>query len=176
MADPYREIIELEELRKKIHAIMREDAVVHHYQAQIHGVRGYRVICATDEETRREFKIPSGQPAADVVVEVSPQRAIVAEVKGSNLEHALTQVRNTANHVRGRYALIECKIFLNRQPPGGSREFIYALYEVMRVYNRAFPAEWLLIEHKDPGDAGQFVRIDGQVVNVIFGPLIPRPA
>ena len=39
----------------------------------------------------------------------------------------------------------------------------------MRVYNRHFPAEWLLQKYEEDGST-TFVRIDEQIVNVVFGP------
>jgi hypothetical protein len=176
MADEYRELKALQDLRIAVHALLREDAVVQHYESQLHGNRPYQVICRTDNETRSVFRIPASEAAADVVVEVSPQRAIVAEVKGSDIDRAVEQLRNTYKYARSRYIMIEPKIFLNRAAPASGRTFIHGLYAVMRVFNSSFPGEWLLIEHASPEDQqGQFVRIGGMVVSIVFGPLIARP-
>jgi hypothetical protein len=165
--DPYRRLIQQRELDIAIRGLMREEAVVNYYAG-----RGYKVLSQSDPETRQVFGIPATQKAADVVVEISPGRAIIAEVKGSDIESALSQLRNTAVAVRRRYVFIECKIFTSNPPPEGEfATFGGGLmgYRAMRVFHRAFPGEWLLSEYQERGGTS-FVRIENNVVAVIFGP------
>jgi hypothetical protein len=56
--------------------------------------------------------MPADARVADVVIEASRRHAIVAEVKGSDIAHALTQLRSTVSYVRRQYDYVECKIFL----------------------------------------------------------------
>jgi hypothetical protein len=167
--DPFRRLIQQRELEIAIRGLMREEAVVNYYAG-----RGNRVLSQTDQETRQVFGIPASEKAADVVVEVSPGRAIIAEVKGSDIEAALNQLRSTAAAVRRRYVFIECKIFTSNPPPDGDfATFGGGLmgYRAMRIFHRAFPGEWVLSEYQEGGGTG-FVRIEGNEVNVIFGPYV----
>jgi hypothetical protein len=112
-----------------------------------------------------------------MVIEVAPRRAIVAEVKGSSVADALDQLRKTVPYVRRQYDLVECKIFLRTSTPtddtkdlhGGEGEEGRLGFLVMRIFNRNFPAEWLLQRYLADGNL-DFVRIDGEVVSVVFGP------
>ncbi len=174
--DPHREAIDLSNLRTAVHALLREDAVVEYYRS-----KHYKVVAASDAETRSVFKIPATrkykQQAVDVVVEVSSERAIMAEVKGSDLDKALSQLRNSVIYVKKVYPFVESKIFVNREAPEGNSDDLKGGtmgYKVIRVFNHNFPAEWLLAEYQQGGGT-EFCRIDGLVVSVIFGPLIPRP-
>jgi len=167
--DPYRRLIQQREFEIAFRGLMREEAVVNYYAA-----RGYKVLSQSDPETRQVFGIPASEKAADVVVEVSPGRAIIAEVKGTDIESALSQLRNTAAAVRRRYVFIECKIFTSSPPPDSEfASFTGGLmgYRAMRVFYRAFPGEWLLSEYQEGGGTG-FVRIEDNVVVVIFGPYV----
>jgi hypothetical protein len=167
----WRPTVKLHDVRIAVEALMREDLVVDLYER-----RSYRVITRTEAATREYFHMPMGA-TADVVIEVSPRRDIVAEVKGSDLAHALVQLRNTVKYVRKVYDFVECKAFLKTPTPpgnlaslrGGEGEEGRLGFVAMRVFHSHFPAEWLLLRHMD-GGGRDFVRIDGQTVNVIFGP------
>jgi hypothetical protein len=163
--------VKLNDVRIAVEALMREDLVVDLYER-----RSYRVITRTEDATREHFHMPMGA-TADLVIEVSPRHAIVAEVKGSDLAHALVQLRNTVKYVRKVYDFVECKVFLKTPTPrtespslrGGEGEEGRLGFVAMRVFHTHFPAEWLLLKHLD-GGGREFVRIDGHTVNVVFGP------
>jgi len=163
--------VNLQQARIQVEALLREDIVVDLYER-----RGYRIVSRTEATTRQLFGMPE-EPTADVIVEVAPRRAIIAEVKGSDIAHALVQLRNTVSYARRAYDFIECKIFLKTPTPGGDTASLRGGegeegrlgFIAMRIFNRFFPAEWLLLKHPE-GGGRDFVRIDGQTVSVIFGP------
>jgi hypothetical protein len=163
--------VNLQQIRIAVEALLREDIVVDLYER-----RGYRIVSRSEEATRELFKMPE-EPTADVIVEVSARHAIIAEVKGSNVAHALVQLRNTVSYVKRKYDFIECKIFVKTTTPPGDKVTLRGGegdegrlgFVAMRIFNRHFPAEWLLLRHLD-GGGQDFVRIDGQTVTVIFGP------
>src|ERR1700728_2869821 len=147
--DRVREAVRKRELEIAILSLMREEAVVNYYAG-----KGYTVLCQTDDETRRVFGIPRGQKAADVVVQVTPARAIVAEVEGSNVDDALAQLENTLRAVRPRYPFVACKVFVkNATPPGDTVDLRGGRYgyRAMRIFNSGFPGEWLLLEYQGDG-------------------------
>ena len=161
----------IQQVRIAVEALLREDIVVDLYER-----RGYRIVSRSEDATRELFHM-SEEPTADVIVEVASRRAIFAEVKGSDVAHALVQLRNTVSYAKGHYDFIECKIFLRTPTPpgdtvslrGGEGEEGRLGFLAMRVFNRHFPAEWLLLKHLE-GGGRDFVRIDGQTVSVVFGP------
>ena len=60
-------------------SLLREERVANYFRA-----RGFEVLSEGDDQTRALFGISKGGKAADIVVRVSPHRAIIAEVKGRN--------------------------------------------------------------------------------------------
>lgn len=165
--DKDREAIQRRELEIAITSLMREEAVVNYYAS-----KGYIVLSQTDDETRRVFGIPRGVKAADIVVEVSTGRAIVAEVKGTDLDTALEQLENTVNVVRRRYPSIACKVFVKNPTPAGDAVDLrggHYGYRAMRILYNSFPAEWLLMEYQEDGSA-TFVELGSEVVGIVFGP------
>jgi hypothetical protein len=165
--DPYRELVRKRELGIAIEALMREEAVVNHF-----ATRGYRVLATSDAETRNLFKMRANQPAADIVAEVARQRLIIAEVKGTDIDHALMQLQNTALLARSTYAHVECKIFVrNFAPKSDTVDLRGGRYGFrgVRVFKSGFPGEWLLYEYGSAGDT-HLVRIGSEGVSVIFGP------
>jgi hypothetical protein len=160
--DPYRQLRESHQLAIKVESLMREEAVVNYYAA-----RGNRVICQDEDQTRQVFGIRG--KAADVVVEVSPTRAIIAEVKGSDVAHALKQLRATLPFVQNRYPFVSCKIFVRNATPVDDTVEIDGEYKASRVFYRSFPGEWLLMEYL-PDRSTQWVEIGSEIVSIIFGP------
>jgi hypothetical protein len=163
--------MDVEHVRIAVEALMREELVVDLYAS-----RFYQIISHDENETRSVFGIPAGSRAADVVVAPSKGRAIVAEVKGSDLSHAVEQLRSTSSYVRRQYPFVEYKVFLKtatpaRQPAylrGGVGEEGRMGFRAVRVFHTHFPAEWLLVSEA----TNEFVRVDGEVVSVIFGPYV----
>lgn len=74
-------------------------------------------ISVDDNQTRTVLKMVEAEPAADILVEMGPGQLVIAEVEGSNLDRALTQLRSTARKATGRYQNIACKIFVRNQAP-----------------------------------------------------------
>jgi hypothetical protein len=161
------------QLEIAVRALMREEAVVNHYAG-----RGYRVLTTTDRETRSLFGIPDGNPVADIVVELPGNRAIIAEVKGSDLDRALLQLESTARAPKflgRRFVSVECKIFVTPDRPlppaantldlrGGT-----AGLQAVRVFKRDYPGEWLLYRYRSDRTT-EPVRISNSVVCIVFGP------
>lgn len=150
--------------------LLREEIVVNHFKG-----RGYRVLSETDEQTRAVFSIPRGCRAADIVVQVLPHRAIVAEVKGRNgVDDALCQLEATLGPVQRRFSFVECKIFTSIPPPQGSTftlrggNFWPLGYRATRLFHAGFPGEWPLWRIKHDGTQ-EVVRLGTEVVHVIFG-------
>jgi hypothetical protein len=166
-ADPHRALIQKRELAIAIEALMREEAVVNHYAA-----RGKKVISVDDNQTRAVLNMGGAEPAADILVELSPGQLVIAEVKGSNLDRALAQLQNTARKAALRYPGIACKIFVRNQPPrsdavdlrGGGYGF-----RAVRIFHSGFPGEWILFEYNGSGQTKP-ITIGSEPVCIIFGP------
>ncbi|MGH9629266.1 MAG: hypothetical protein ACRD7E_13175, partial [Bryobacteraceae bacterium] len=166
-ADPHRALVQKKELAIAIEALMREEAVVNYYAA-----RGKKVISLDDNQTRSVLHMSAAEPAADILVELGPNQLIIAEVKGSNLDRALTQLQNTARKAAVRYQSIACKIYVRNQAPRG-----YAVdlrgggygFRAVRVFHGSFPGEWLLYEYDGSGGT-KLIRIGSDPVCIIFGP------
>src|SRR5689334_969785 len=103
--------MDIHHVRIAVEALMREDIVV-----DLYAKRGYEILTRTEDDTRRAFGMPEG-PTADMVIKVSPRKAIIAEVKGSDVAHALIQLKQTALYVRRQYEFVECKIFVKTLTP-----------------------------------------------------------
>jgi len=165
--DPYRELVQRNQLAIKVESLMREETVVNHFAA-----RGYKVLSTDDDETRRVLKMVKAQPAADILAEVTPQRLIVAEVKGSEVDRALTQLESTAKSAQVRYPHIECKIYVRNNAPSGDAADLrggHYGFRAVRVFHSQFPGEWLLFEYEHNGGT-KAVRIASQPVMIVFGP------
>jgi hypothetical protein len=165
--DRVREAVRKRELEIAIQSLMREEAVVNYYAG-----RGYRILSQTDDETRQVFGIPRTQKAADVVAEAGTAHAIIAEVKGTDLDTALQQLASTLQPVQSRYQYVSCKIFVRNPTPSGDTVDLrgggYG-YKAIRIFNRGFPGEWLLMEYQSDGSA-RWVELGSEVVAIIFGP------
>ena len=83
--DPHRALVQKRELAIAIEALMREEVVVNLYAS-----RGKRVIASDDNQTRIVLRMAAAEPA-DVLVGMGPRQLVIAEVKGSNLDRALTK-------------------------------------------------------------------------------------
>ncbi len=165
--DPYRELIRRKQFAIKVESLMREEAVVNYFAA-----RGYKVLSTDENQTRNVLKMLGRPPAADVLAEVTSQRLIIAEVKGSDVHHALTQLENTARSAQGRYPYIECKIYVRTHAPATDIVDLHGGhcgYRAVRVFHSQFPGEWLLYEYDQNGMTKQ-VRIASQPVMIVFGP------
>ena len=150
--------------------LLREERVAGYYRA-----RGYQILSAGDEQTRAVFGIPKGMKAADIVVQVSPHRAIVAEIKGQNgVDDALRQLEATVGPVRMRFPVVESKVFTAIRPPTGDTftlrggTFSPLGYRAVRVFHSGFPGEWPLWRIKADGST-EVVRLGTEIVCVVFG-------
>lgn len=165
--DPYRALIRRRETAIAVEALMREEAVVNYYAA-----RGKKVISADDRQTRAVLNMAATEPAADVLVEFGPTQLVIAEVKGSNIDRALTQLKSTASRAATRYLNVACKIFVRNQAPGGDAVDLrgggYG-FRAIRVFRSSFPGEWLLYEYDASGQSKP-VQIGSNQVCVVFGP------
>lgn len=165
--DPHRALVQKRELAIAIEALMREEAVVNYYAA-----RGKKVISVDDNQTRAVLNMGGAEPAADILVELSPGQLVIAEVKGSDLDRALMQLQSTARKAALRYPSIACKIFVRNHPPrteavdlrGGGYGF-----RAVRIFHNSFPGEWILYEYNG-SDQTKPVRIGSEPVCIIFGP------
>ena len=168
-ADPYRTLVQKRELAIAIEALMREEAVVNYYAS-----RGKKVISVDDNQTRAFLKMVGAEPAADILVEIGPGQLVIAEVKGSDLNRALTQLHNTVGKATAHYRNIACKIFVrNSAPPGDAVDLRGGRFgfRAVRIFQRSFPGEWILYEYDGSGQTKP-VRIGSEPVCVIFGPLV----
>jgi hypothetical protein len=172
--DPHRLAKANYDYEVQFQALYRQDEVIRYYRS-----RHYEIICDDDPATRREFNIPEG-PAADLVVQVDPNRAIIAEVKGKDLDHALVQLAATVAPVRKRYRYVSCKVFTSIPVPPVDRVQLrggnYAVlgYEAVCVFHRGFPGEWPLLRILDSSGATEFVRLGDDPVSIVFGPFAPK--
>jgi len=162
--DPYHGYIALE-------AHLREEAVVNHF-----ATRGYSVLSTSDSATRRLFRMSPAQPAADVVAAITRHRLVIAEVKGSDLEHALTQLRTTALAAHPFYPCVECKVFVKNQTPDPSTQTVgfrggLLGYRGVKIFKAAFPANGFC-SRTFPRDKTRVVEIGTQAVTVVFGPYV----
>jgi hypothetical protein len=153
-------------------SLMREDLVVRHYRSL-----GYAVLSEDDNGTRKLLDLPVKSKAADVIVQVSPHRLIVAEVKGKNIDDAFEQLRVTVDAVRRRlpqFQHIACKVFSAIAPPLGNAVDLSgapAGYRAVRTLWHGFPGEWPLWTIH-PGGQTELLRIGSDPVNLIFGPFL----
>jgi hypothetical protein len=148
---------------------IRRETVIQHLAS-----RGYQILADDDPATRVLFGMPKTAPAADIVAEISPKRIVIAEVKGKNISHALTQLRATAAAAADRYVMIECKIYCKYPtPPSAHSEFSMPGsglgFRALRIFGSAYPSEWLLYEYKEHSST-ELVRISGNPVTIVFGP------
>ena len=165
--DPHRALVQKRELAIAIEALMREEAVVNYYSA-----RGKKVISVDDNQTRAVLNMGGAEPAADILVELGPKQLVVAEVKGSDIDRALTQLQNTARRAAVRYHSIACKIYVrNHAPRADASDLRGGRYgfRAVRVFHSSFPGEWILYEYDSSGQTKP-VRIGTDPVCIIFGP------
>ena len=158
--------------RRRILSELREEDVCNYLAG-----RGYRLLSWGDGEhsTRRVFQIPAGVGAADIVAEVSVGRAIIAEVKGADLDKAIRQLRDTVPYVRKSHRHISCKVFTSEPVPstepfetnGGT--FSRLGYRAVRVFRAQYPGEWPLWLLKEGGQT-EVLRMGDEQVTLVFGP------
>jgi hypothetical protein len=168
--DEYRNLKQTFDDDVAFQGLLREERVADYFRS-----RGHKVLSAGDEQTRAVFGIPKGRRAADIVVQLSPHRAIVAEVKGRNgVDDALHQLEATLQPVRARFPIVESKVFTAIRPPLGDTfslrggTFSPLGYRAVRVFHSGFPGEWPLFRIKSDGST-EVVRLGTEVVCVIFG-------
>lgn len=154
-----------------LEAHLREEAVVNHLAGL-----GYNVLSTSDTGTRQLFRMSPALPAADIVAAITRHRLVIAEVKGSDLEHALTQLRNTALAAHPFYPCVECKVFVRNQTPDPSTHAVgfrggLLGYRGVRIFRAAFPGEWVLFENL-ADEKTRVVEIGTQPVTVVFGPYV----
>lgn len=165
--DPHREAMKRHQLALAVEALMREEAVVNYY-----ATRGKKVICADDKQTRALLKMTASEKVADVLIEMSPGHLVIAEVKGSDLDTAIEQLKSTAKRAAHLYNHITCKIYVrNKVPEGESADLRggHLGYRALRVFHAGFPGEWLLYKYKDTG-GHEPVRVGSEQVCIAFGP------
>jgi hypothetical protein len=164
--DATQRAVEAHEIDVWIVGEIRRETVVQYFAS-----RGYKILADDDPATRELFDLRTG-PIADIVAEVSPNRIIIAEVKGKNISHALKQLSATAAAASKQYMAIECKIFCKYPTPPRS-EFPMPGdrlgYRAVRVFKTAYPAEWLLYEYRENSDP-VLVEIACNPVTIVFGP------
>jgi len=165
--DPHRPAKERYHLAIEVQALMREEAVVNFYAA-----RGKKVICTDDKQTRALLKMGATEKVADVLIEMAPGQLVIAEVKGSDIEHAIEQLKSTARRAAHLYPHIACKIYVRDNAPLGEsvklRGGRYG-YRAVRVFHAGFPGEWILYEYDAMG-ATHPVRIGSDQACIAFGP------
>jgi len=168
--DEYRRLKQTFDDDTAFEGLLREERVADHFRS-----RGYEVLSENDEQTRAMFGIPKGGKAADIVVRVSPHRAIVAEVKGRNgVDDALVQLDATLRPVRARFPFVECKVFTSIRPPTGDTftmrggNFSPLGYRAVRLFHSGFPGEWPLWRINFDGSTA-VVRLGTEIVNFVFG-------
>ena len=169
--DPNKSAMQRHQLATAIQALMREEAVVNYYAA-----RGKKVISTDDNQTRTLLKISAAEKAADVLIEMAPGQLVITEVKGSNLDSAIEQLKNTARRATHLYKHIACKIFVKNTapaPPENNVELRGGRYgfRAVRVFRSDFPGEWILYEYDAMG-ATHPVKIGSDQVCIVFGPLL----
>lgn len=155
-------------------ALLRQDEVIRHYTSKQYGI-----VCDDDVATRKAFGISTG-PVADLVVQVDQNHAVIAEVKGKDLDHALEQLAATVGPVRKRFRYVACKVFtaipvppVDRvRIPGGN--FSVLGYEAICVFHRGFPGEWPLLKILNESGSTEFVRLGDEPVSIVFGPFAPK--
>jgi hypothetical protein len=112
-----------------------------------------------------------------LVIQVSDQRAIIAEVKGKNLDDALVQLAATVPAVRRRFRYVACKVFTAIPVPventtdirGGN--FSPLGYRAVRLFYSGFPGEWPLWKLTADGGS-ESLRLGDESVCMIFGPFV----
>jgi len=165
--DPHRALVQKKELAIAIEAVIREEAVVNYYAA-----RGKKVISTDENQTRSILKMASAERAADILIEMGPRQLTIAEVKGSDIDRALTQLESTAKKAAQHYSHISCKIFVRNQAPRGDavdlRGGRYG-FRAVRIFRGAFPGEWTLFEY-DGSARTKPVHIGSETVCIVFGP------
>ena len=143
--DPHRALVQKRELAIAIEALMREEAVVNYYAA-----RGKKVISVDDNQTRAVLKMGGAEPAADILVELSPGQLVIAEVKGSDIDRALTQLKAQQGRQLGDIPALRAKSpFAITRPALTLLTFGVADigFRAIRIFHNSFPGEWILYEY-----------------------------
>ena len=65
IVDPYKALIQRQQLAIAVESLMRKEAVVNFYAA-----RGKKVVSSDDQQTRRLLKMGAGEKAADERIEL----------------------------------------------------------------------------------------------------------
>jgi|RhiMethySRZTD1v2_1073278.scaffolds.fasta_scaffold15297_9 hypothetical protein len=172
--DPYQAAKARQQYDVQYQALLRQDEVIRHYQS-----KQYEIVCDDDVATRKAFGIAAG-PVADLVVRVDQNHAIIAEVKGKDLDHALEQLAATVEPVRKKFRYIACKVLTAIPVPPVDRvsipgaNFSVLGYEAIRLFHRGFPGEWPLLKILNESGSTEFVRLGDEPVSIVFGPFAPK--
>lgn len=78
---------------------------------------GYQPIALGETEIKRAFDMPSGGKCADVVARNRRGACVVAECKGTDIQHAIEQLNATVPYIQKKYSLIEPQIIRNAATP-----------------------------------------------------------
>ncbi len=98
-----------EEIRKRIRNLNqeeRQEATEFERQAKrFYIAQQKEVISWGIERHHQVLGVPLTEPSADFVISNGPHSVIVSEAKGSDIDHALGQLKNTARHVHEKWPL-----------------------------------------------------------------------
>lgn len=98
---------ELRKLLKSAKEQERREATDFERQAKRFYIAQQKSIVSWGTERHSEvFGVPEKEKSADFVVSNGPHSLIVAEAKGSDIDHALEQLKNLAGHVHQKQPLL----------------------------------------------------------------------
>jgi hypothetical protein len=78
---------------------------------------GYQPIALGETEIKAAFGMPSGGKCVDIVAKNRRGACVVAECKGTDIQHAVEQLNATVPYIQKKYSLIEPQIIRNAAMP-----------------------------------------------------------
>jgi hypothetical protein len=97
---------------------------------------GYQPVAIGETEIKNEFAMPVPGKCVDIVAKNRRGAYIVAECKGTDVQHAIQQLNATVPYVQKKHALVEPQIILNAPIP--ERGKITPTLEIGQGYKAKF--------------------------------------
>jgi hypothetical protein len=160
--DPVRKSVVMADLTEELRQLVRQSKQDEAKEAtqferlskRFYVAQNKTIISWGEENHRKNFGTPKDANTADFVVSNGPHSLIIAEAKGTDIDHALKQLKKLAVYVQEKYPLVELEFHLLLREGTDPNNLAPAINQAPR-YKAKSTRETLLWKNK-------YVLVNGQ--------------